>query len=793
MRVSLNWLKDYIDISGISIEDLAEKLDLSGTEIENVFEEGAGLDTVVVGEIKKIKSHPKADRLTLCEVYTGVETISIVCGAKNIKEKDKVPVALPEARLPNGMVIKSAVIRGEKSAGMLASAVELGLGEDASGIMILDKKFDPGERLDVALDLRDTILELEITPNRPDLMSMKGIAREIGAIFGKDYSVTEAKIKEADKEATELANIKVNDTDLCPRYVGKIITDVVVGQSPAWLKKRLIAAGARPINNLVDITNYVLFETGQPLHAFDYELLKGGKIIVRRAKDKEKITTIDDIERPLTTENLVIADVKGPIALAGVMGGASTEVNDQTKVVLLESAYFNPLNIGYTSRNLGLISESSIRFERGVDPNKASYAADRAAQLMQELASGTVLKGSADVYPEKFKFKKLKMRPKRANAVLGIDLKEKEMSKMLSSLELEVNPKKDELEVGVPTFRPDLEREIDLIEEIGRLYDLNKIKSTLPGVSQVGGATEIDYLQQEIRDQLSAQGLKEALTYAFIETAALKNLPKTEQDAIELLNPLSEEQSALRTLLLPGLLKSLQYNVARNQENVFLFEMGRVFKKIKSASVEKNHLGLILSGNWNSNNWYSVDGAIDFYDVKGLVDSILKKSKVTERLILESSEYKLFNPQRSFKMLLGENKLGFVGEIHPNFAKKNDLQTTAYAELDLDILLKYRQLELPFKGVPPYPGITLDVALLLEASIKHEEVVRSMEEMGHDLLADIMLFDIYKGKGIEKGKKSMAYSLTYQSMERTLELEEVQKIHDEIIKNLQKDLGAKIR
>jgi len=654
MRVSLDWLQDYIDTSDISADELAEKLDLSGTEVENIIKQGAGLDNIVVAQIKKIKPHPNADKLVLCDTFDGKETSQIVCGAKNMKEGDKVALTKPGAKLPNGMEIKKAKIRGESSSGMLASEIELGFGEDASGVMIIDEKLKPGQALDKALDLSDTILELEITPNRPDLMSMIGMAREIGAILGRDFKIPSIKIKESDKAATDVAKVDIKDADLNPRYIAKMITGVKVDESPQWMKKRLLAAGARPINNLVDITNYVLFETGQPLHAFDYDLLEGGQIIVRRAKAKEQMTTLDDVERKLETDNLVIADKKKAVALAGVMGGARTEVNDKTQNVLLESAYFKPQNIGKTSRSLGLISESSIRFERGIDPNNTDYAADRAAQLMQGVAGGTVLKGSVDVYPKPIKERKLKMRPARANSVLGIDLPAKKMEKTLSSLKLDVSLSNKELKVSVPTFRPDLEREIDLIEEIARLYDLNKIESTLPGAAQVGKMTELDDLQAQLRNILTGFGLKEAITYSFIDPKKLEILPKAYRKSVALKNPLSEEQSALRTSLLPGLLDSLLYNVARKQSNAQLFEMGHVFLPSKGVPREEKHLGIMLSGSFRSDAWHAKEKPLDFFDAKGIVQIILKSLRIAEKLVFEqipSELINIFNPKKCFKMM----------------------------------------------------------------------------------------------------------------------------------------------
>ncbi len=773
MKLSLNWLQDYIDTSDLTAEELADKLALSGTEVENIFKQGAGLDNVIVAHIKAIRPHPNADRLVLCDVYTGTETVQIVCGAKNMKEGGKVALTLPGAVLPNGLEIKKSKIRGESSAGMLASATELGLGQESSGIMILDPSFEPGTKFSEALGLNDTILELEITPNRPDTMSMIGMAREIGAILKRDYKIPNIEAREDVAEAFRLPGVEIKDADLCPRYIAKIITDVKVGESPDWLKNRLIAAGARPINNLVDITNYILFEVGQPLHAFDYEQLEGGQIIVRRARKGEKITTLDDIERPLIEDNLVIADAKRAVAIAGVMGGANTEVSEKTKVVLLESAYFKPVSVGKTSRNLGLISESSIRFERGVDPNQVAYAADRAAQLLQEIASGQALKGSVDVYPSPIKPKKIKLRTARANSIIGIDLKSKEMAAHLSSLDLEVIENSSHLEVNIPTFRPDLEREIDLIEEIARLNGLNNITSTLPGVAQVGSVTKMDELQDKIRNQLVGFGLKEAITYSFIDPSLLSDYPAEYKNALKLKNPLSAEQSVMRTTLLPGLISSLDLNIARGQKDVWLFEMGTVFIPSKGLPDEQKHLGIIINKK-----------EIDFFDAKGIVEAILKSLLISESLNFESYKHNLFNPLKCFKLRLGEEELGLLGELSTK---------AVYLELNLGLLLKLNRQLAPFKAISVYPAITLDVAILVDKSVKHAEIVRSIKEMGGDLLANIEIFDIYEGETIDPGKKSMAYSLTYQSMERTLELGEAEKIHESIKQNLKKDLSAVIR
>lgn len=793
MKLSLNWLQDYIDTSDLSAQELADKLNLSGTEVEGIISQGEGLKNVISAQIKSIKQHPQADRLVLCEVDTGEETVQIVCGAKNMKEGDNVALTLPGACLPNGMEIKKSKIRGEVSLGMLASEVELGLSEESDGILILDKDVKPGQKIADLLELNDTILELEITPNRPDQMSMIGMAREISAILGRDFNIPTVKINESNNLANDAAEVNIEDPEFCTRYTAKIIDEVLVGESPKWLKKRLIAAGARPINNLVDITNYVLFETGQPLHAFDYDLLEGSQINVRNAKKGEKIVSLDNTERELNTDNLVIADSKKAVAIAGVMGGSNSEVSSNTKKVLLESAYFKPASVGKTSRKLGLISESSMRFERGVDPSAVEFAANRAAQLIQELAGGKVYKNCIDVNPVPFSKVKLNLRPVRVSSILGVEIPIEEIFKKLTSLGLYVVEDQNNLSVEVPTFRPDITREIDLIEEIGRLYGLNNIPSVLPGFAQVGRQTKMDSLQEKIRQYLTGFGLEEALTYSFIDPSWLKNYPLIEKKPVEILNPLSQDQSVLRPSLMPGLLNSLKYNVSRGQINTQLFEIGTVFQATESLPVEKRRLGIILNGSFNEKSWSNDENNLDFYDAKGLVEAIKALLNISEKNNFKQFEHSLFNPQKSFELSIGKDKIGIIGEFHPAYCEKNDLISSAYVEFELDTLLKLSVDLVPYQIISAYPSITLDVAMLVDKNVRHEQIVNSIKTKAIDLLSEVKLFDIYDGKGIEPDKKSMAYSLVYQSADRTLELAEIQKIHDSIIENLKKDLKIQIR
>ncbi|MEW6189393.1 MAG: phenylalanine--tRNA ligase subunit beta [Actinomycetota bacterium] len=802
MRISLNWLRNYVEFD-LSPEELAERLNLTGTVVEGIEYLGKDLQKVVVGRIKRIKPHPNADYLKVCSVDIGGKELQIVCGAKNMKEGDKVPVALVGTKLPSGLEINRAIIKGVVSEGMMCSESELGVGEDASGLLILDESVEVGENLAKALGLEDAVLELEITPNRPDCLGVIGIAREVAAIVGSELKKPKIKLKEVDRSIHQVTRVDVLDGDLCPRYAARIIDDITIAPSPLWMKRRLQAAGFRAINNVVDITNYVMLETGQPLHAFDFHRLNERRIVVRTAHLGETIVTLDGVFRQLDETMLVIADAKEPIALAGVMGGAHSEVSEGTTTILLESANFNPRSIMRTSRKLGLITESSNRFEKGLDPNGPVYAADRAAQLMQELAGGKVFKGVIDVYPKPKRVWSLTLRPQRVNDILGTNLLPKQIAQILESLELKISrlPTPDSrLEVRVPTFRPDLEREIDLIEEVARLYGYNRIQSTLPeSGGKRGGLSLNQRISLCIKDILVSCGLWEVVTYSFIGPQHFDKLmlpaDSSLRRTIALRNPLSEEQSIMRTTLLPGLLEVLRYNAHRNRYNVQIFEVGRIFHPRPGEILphEPVMVAAALTGSWRESEWHERAKLLDFFDAKGIIETLFDQLGI-EDWHLARTIRPFLHPGRGAEVFIKGEMVGILGEIHPHVQEAFELPNpVTIFELEEAKLVKYASLLRQFEEIPKYPDVTLDIALVVDEAISNEEVYKVIRRWGGRLLKEIHLFDLYRGGQIPRGKKSLAYSLTFRADDRTLTEDETKKALERIIARLKKELGARIR
>lgn len=807
MRVSLSWLKEYVD-ADIAPEKLAEEFDMTGTGVESIEYYGREYDKIVVGQIKKSDKHPNADKLSICSVDIGKkELLNIVCGAPNSKEGSKVPVALVGAELPGGFKIQNAKIRGIASEGMMCSEAELGLGEDTSGLMILENNAPVGRKISEFLDLEDVVFELEITPNRPDCLGMLGMAREVAAITGGKSRKPKIRLVEDKEEAKDVTKVEILDPDLCPRYVAKVIKDVKILPSPAWMQRKLEKAGVRPINNVVDITNYVMMETGQPLHAFDYDKLTENRIVVRRAKAGETMVSLDEITRQLDDSMLVIADAKEPVALAGVMGGLYSEVSARTVNILLESAHFNPSNIMRTSKNLGLQSEASMRFERFVDPNGAVDAANRAAQFVAELGDGRILKGAVDAYPKPLLPVKLDLRTKRVNKILGTKLSSDKVSDILERLELEVKKKKvgskgtsadSILEVKVPTFRPDLNREIDLIEEIVRLYGYNKVKSTLPeSKEKKGELTFRQQLEKKTRDCMIATGLWEVITYAFINPDDFNKMRLSDDCPLrrvtELRNPLSIEQSVMRTTLIPGLLNVVRYNVNREQNNVQIFEMGRTFKCTgKKLPDESLILGAVLTGCWHPDKWYKKEQAVDFFDLKGILSALFECLKIEDWYIVRAL-HPSFHPGRCAEICVGNEVLGLFGEIHPETQRAFELdQRVQMLEINLDKLYSNAKLFKGFKEVPKFPGVSIDIALVVDEEISVGKLENIIRDQGTQLLRRIEIFDVYRGEQLHEGKKSMAFSLYFQAADRTLDMNEIKKIHERIVGKLTK-IGAELR
>lgn len=799
MKVSLNWLKEYVDIN-LSAAELADKLNMSGTAVEAVTYLGTKYKNFVVGLVTEVKPHPHADKLRLCKVNVGnSQTVNIVCGAPNVAKGQKVPLALPGAVLPSGLEIKKAKIRGEISEGMICSEAELELGPDATGIMVLDKEAKVGQPLAEAIGLDDWVLELEITPNRPDCLGLIGIAREVAALTGKKVKYPQITLAETAEKAEEQVAIKIFAPDLCPRYSGRVIKNVIVKPSPAWLKKRLEAVGIRSINNIVDVTNYVLMETGQPLHAFDLDLIKGKQIVVRRAHKGEVLITIDHVERRLTEEMLVIADSKRAVALAGIMGGLDSEINEKTVNVLIESAHFSASNIMRTSRTLGLMTESSLRFEKGVDVSGTIIAANRAAQLISQLADGEVLQGELDNYPQPAKPKKISFRPARANQVLGLNLEPKMALKILNSIELKTKPLTEErYEVTVPTFRVDLEREIDLIEEVARLYGLDNIPATIKlSTAKERGYSPEQKMRRQVRDLLIAIGLNEVINFSFVSEQEYANLHLPPNHPwlkkVEIANPISDEQKYLRTHFLPGLLRNLQYNFFRGQKNVQIFEVGTCFINVQPKPLEEVVVGGVLTGKWGRPNWYGPQETVNFYDVKGILEFLCLKLNLADCHI-QPVDNRIFHPGQAVELISGHEVLGWAGRVHPQIETAYDLDQPVYLfRLLVDKLVKAQAPVKRYQEIPRFPAISLDLSLVVDEQVSWERVKNLAWQTGAPLLKEVYLFDVYRGPGIPEGKKSLAFTLTYQATDRTLTDSEVAHIQERIIRRAEKELGATLR
>ncbi|NLY10414.1 MAG: phenylalanine--tRNA ligase subunit beta [Firmicutes bacterium] len=795
MKVSLNWLKDYVDIS-MDPNELADKLTMVGLEVESVEPLGLPLENVYVGQISKIEKHPNADELSVCEVSLGERSIVVVTGAKNIYQGLKVPVALEGAVLPNGVEIEKADLRGILSEGMLCSEAELEIGDDNSKIMELPEDTPVGQTINDALSLNDIILDISIYANRPDCMSVLGIAREVAALTGQKLKYPCIELKEGNEDVNAFAQIEVIAQDKCPRYSARVIKNVEIKPSPLWLQKRLIAAGMRPINNVVDITNFVMLETGQPLHAFDYDDLVDHKIIVRTANQGEKLVTLDGVERELDPEMLMICDPQGPVCIAGVFGGKRSEVSHKTKTILLESATFSRVSIRRTSRSLGIFSEAAARFEKGLDIEGTIFALNRASELFVRYANGKVAKGIIDVRAENEKQdQKIYFRPEKVNELLGTKIEEKEMQDILERLEIEVDVQSKPWVVKVPSFRGDLELEHDVIEEIARHWGYERIPTTLPGGTTAGGQTlELD-ICDEIRSRLVGAGLLEAITYSFIHRDRVAKLGIKGVEQIELANPLSEDLTVMRTTLLPGLLDCLARNASRQQNRISIFELGAVFLPdslpLKSLPKEERHLGIALMGARQELMWNIIQEDYDFYDIKGLLELVL--SLFAADFVLKKGIHPVFHPERQAQVLLNGKVIAVLGETHPEIQRIYDLPKRSYLlELNIDALVERAKSEFKFNQLPRFPVVERDLALLVAQDELVGNILLALKEEGGELLKNINVFDVYQGKQIPEGKKSVAFSLQFQA-DRTLTDDEVNRVVEMMHIRVKRDFNAEIR
>ena len=797
MNVSINWLKEYIDFN-LSPEALADRLLMLGVETESIKQRGEGLGGVVVGRIKAVRIHPNANKLVLCDVDVGQDSDEqIVCGAPNASEGLTAPVALVGAKLASGLRIKPAKIRGEESRGMLCSEKELGIGDDASGLMALSDDLPTGAPLAEALGLDNAVLELEITPNRPDCLSMIGIAREIGAETGNTVKLPSVCVQEGAANVRDHTSVTIDAPELCPRYAARVIRGVRIAPSPEWLQRKLESIGVGAINNVVDITNFVLMECGHPLHAFDYHKLAENRIVVRRAATDETLTTIDGTERKLTSDMLVIADAEKPVALAGVMGGFDSEISDQTVDVLLESAYFHPSSIRKTSKALGMHSEASHRFERGADPEGVIPAINRAAQLIAEIAGGEIAAGIIDVYPGKREPVQMKLRPERANFVLGTQISSDEMVEILTCLGFEVSPT---FEITVPTFRPDVSREIDLIEEIARVHGYDNIPTTMPtGDVPAPPSTAKSELRERVKTHLIASGMTEAVNYSFYDPRGFDRIrleaSDSVRDALNIRNPLSEEMSIMRTTLVPSLLENAQRNRNHRVENIQLFEMSKVFLPSEDFELpnEPERVAGVIAGNIGAGVHGDPYRAADFFDIKGVVEGLLDVCGISDYTIAPT-RHPLFHPGRNASVEVSRQHLGIFGEVHPEVLETYDLEYKAYLfEFDFEILAYASDLTRRVEPISIYPSVNRDIAIVLDADIPASRPVELIRSVGGDLVKSVRLFDLYIGNQVPDGKKSLAYAIEYSSPTETLTDEQVDPVHEKIVKRLNGELGAKLR
>ena len=795
MRVSLKWLDELVAID-VTPERLAEMLNMSGTKVETITRLGASVAGGVVGEVLEITDHPNADSFTVVAVNVdGDATHHVVCGARNFSRGDRVPLALVGARLGD-MEITEREIRGEVSLGMLCSEAEMGISEDHSGILVLPRDAPLGEDVAKVLGLDDTVFGLEITPNRGDCMGMIGIAREVAALLDSKLEVPAVDVA-PDPSLESPVVVDVHDTQGCPRYVARYLVDVNVGSSPSWMTTRLMSAGFRSISNVVDVTNYVLLETGQPLHPFDADKVHDDTIVVRRAGQGERITTLDGVDRELHPDDLLIADVERPLGIAGVMGGEDSEVSSSTSKVILESAYFDPSSIAFTARRHLLRTEASARFERGADPEVLSYAAARAASLMAEVAGSRVAAAEVDEYPAPLTRPRIRLRTARTDAVLGIATPAHAQAKHLRSIGLEVDDSGGDLDAGIPSFRHDLVREIDLIEEVGRLAGYNRLPSTLPP-GRLGALEREQSLDRRLRRALVTLGVSEAWTSSFMSSRDLDDLGVGDdhrtRNAVAVANPMSEEQSMLRTTLLPGLLHATAHNYAHGAEGIALFEVARVYEP---ATDQLPHepvvLGAVLSGVRHNKTWRSAAKTWDFFAAKGLLEAAFTSIGAPQPR-WEAVEGMPFHPTRAATVSLGGEVLGSVGELHPDVCDRFDIpEETLALELTLGAVLASVPERRAVEELPRFPPIYMDLAVVVDDSTAASAVEQTILGAASSDLTSIRLFDVYSGDQVPMGKKSLAFALELRAPDRTLTDDDAVRIRERIMDALESDMNATLR
>ena len=803
MLVSYNWLKEYVNFEAAP-EELAHRLTMAGLEVSSLSCIGEEFEHIRVARIEEISPHPNADKLSLCRVFDGKKVLSIVCGAHNMKAGDMVALAPIGTTLPNGVKIKASKIRGVFSEGMLCSEEELKLEEKSSGIMILSSDLEIGKDLSSALMLKDHVLEVDLTPNRADCFSMIGIAREVAALYETRVTLPSVNVFEEEDGVEKFISVAIEAPELCPRYTARYVSNVTIKPSPLWMRRRLESAGIRSINNVVDVTNYILLEWGQPMHAFDYTFLDQGKIIVKKAAPGEKFFTLDNKERILDEDVLMICDSSKSVALGGVMGGLNTEVTEKTVTLLLESAYFNPQNISKTSRKLGIKTESSLRFEKGVDPESVVPALNRAAKLIAALANGKVARGVIDVYLHPLPTPpRARVNPQRVNHILGTKIPSVTMANYLERLGIKVESHDQEkLVVTIPSHRKDLKEEIDLVEELARIHGYENIPETLPGMNIPDEKGKASFYQEtDIRSLLSHNGFFEVITYSFISPEMISALHIPDDHPfwrfISISNPLSKDQSVMRTTILPGLLSTVVTNHNHKNMDLKIFELGKVFFREEKNLLpeEKLMLSGLVCGLRVEESWNTPQEETDFYDLKGLLENIFHvlSLKNVEFQIDKSIPY--LHPGLSSRIVIGGDLIGVIGEVHPHVLDYLEISKKIFVfEVDFGKIIHYcGKKEKWAKPLPKFPSVSRDSALIVDKGIGCQTIVEAIVSANIKYLQGIKVFDLYQGDPIPYGKKSLAFRMMFQAPDRSLTDEEVNMLFEKILSHLKNKMEIELR
>ena len=798
MLISLNWLKQYVDIKE-SVEEIANALTMIGQEVEAIDIQGKDLGNVVIGQIVEFDKHPNSDRLTLLKVNVGEEEpLQIICGATNHKLNDKVVVAKIGAVLPGNFKIKKSKIRDVESYGMLCSEAELGLAKESEGIIILPEDAPIGKEYREYAGLNDVIFELEITPNRPDCLSHIGIAREVAAYYNRKVKYPVIEMAETIESVNTVIKVNIEDKDRCKRYMGRVIKNVKIKESPEWLKTRIRAMGLNPINNVVDVTNFVMFEYNQPMHAFDLDKVEGN-ITIRAAKENEEITTLDGVERVLKNGELVIADDEKAIAIGGVIGGQNTQIDDDTKNIFVEVAYFTPENIRRESRDLGIFTDSAYRNERGMDIENLAVVMNRAVSLLAEVAEGEVLSEVIDKYVEKPKRAEISLNLEKLNKFIGKNLTYEEVGKILTHLDIELKPLGDGTTLLIPpSYRADLTRPADIYEEVIRMYGFDNIEAKMPVMSIESGEENTNFkISRIVREILKELGLNEVINYSFIPKFT-KELFNFGEEVIEIKNPLSEDMAIMRPTLLYSLIANVRDNINRNQTDLKLFEISKTFKKLgegqNGLAIEDLKIALILSGREEKNLWNQSKSDYSFYDLKGYLEFLLERLNVTKYSLTRLTNNKNFHPGASAEIKIGEDVIGVLGELHPNLVNYFGIkrEKVFFAELNLTSLLKYIKIKVNYETISKYPEVLRDLAITLDRSVLVGEMVKEIKKKVN-LIEKIDIFDVYSGDKIDKDKKSVAMSIVLRDKNRTLIDEDIDKAMTAILELIKDKYNGEIR